>query len=168
MQHYIHIASKRYPLTPAEIMAENPDTLFPVPFSAPDGYAPVIETDPASFDPAIERLELDQPEEVAGEYRQVWRVVQLTPQEIEANRLASVPTSCTRRQGRLALLAHGHLDDVEALIAAIADPAERRAAQIEYEADTWERSNPTVQAMWSALGGTSEQLDDLFVMAVTL
>jgi len=80
----------------------------------------------------------------------------------------AVPTSCTRRQGRLALLAHGHLDDVEALIAAITDPAERRAAQIEYEADTWERSNPTVQSMWSALGGTPEQLDDLFAMAVTL
>lgn len=79
-----------------------------------------------------------------------------------------VPQACTRRQGRLALLAHGYLDDVESLIAAITDPAERRAAQIEYEADTWERSNPVVQSMWSALGGTPEQLDDLFVMAVTL
>lgn len=80
----------------------------------------------------------------------------------------AVPQSCTRRQGRLALLAHGHLDDVEALIAAIADPAERRAAQIEYEADTWERSNPTVQSMWEQLGGTPAQLDDLFRLAVTL
>lgn len=78
------------------------------------------------------------------------------------------PTSCTRRQGRLALLAHGHLDDVEAAIAAISVPIEQRAAQIEYEADTWERSNPFVQQMWAQLGGTPAQLDDLFRLAVTL
>ena len=79
-----------------------------------------------------------------------------------------VPHSCTRRQGRLALLAQGLLDDVEAAIAAIADPLEQREAQIEYEADTWERDSPFVQVMWAQLGGTPEQLDDLFRMAVTL
>jgi hypothetical protein len=79
-----------------------------------------------------------------------------------------VPHSCTRRQGQRALLVHGHLDDVEAAIAAISDPLERRDAQIEYEAHTWERGNPFVQAMWAQLGGTPEQLDDLFRMAVTL
>lgn len=79
-----------------------------------------------------------------------------------------VPASCTRRQGRLALLAQGLLDDVEAAIDAIADPTEQRAAKIEYEADTWERGNPFVQAMWAQLGGTPEQLDDLFRLAVTL
>ena len=42
------------------------------------------------------------------------------------------------------------------------------AAQIEYEADTWERSNAFLQQMWAGLGGTPEQLDDLFRMAVTL
>lgn len=80
----------------------------------------------------------------------------------------TVPHSCTRRQGQRALLVHGYLDDVEAAIAAIADPLERRDAQIEYEAHTWERGNPFVQAMWAQLGGTPEQLDDLFRMAVTL
>lgn len=78
------------------------------------------------------------------------------------------PHSCTRRQGRLALLAQGLLDEVETAIAAIADPLDQRAAQIEYEADTWERDNPFVQQMWAQLGGTPEQLDDLFRMAVTL
>ena len=79
-----------------------------------------------------------------------------------------VPAFCSRRQGRLALLAHGRLEDVEAAIAAIADPIEQRAAQIEYEADTWERGNLFVQQMWAQLGGTPEQLDDLFRMAVEL
>lgn len=80
----------------------------------------------------------------------------------------TVPSSCTRRQGQLALLEVEKLDDAEALIAAIPDAKQRRAAQIEYEADTWERSNAFVQAMWAQLGGTLEQLDDLFRMAVTL
>ncbi|MEG0003993.1 hypothetical protein [Comamonas sp.] len=79
-----------------------------------------------------------------------------------------VPHSCTRRQGRLALLAQGLLDDVEAAIAAIADPLDQRAAQIEYEADTWERDNPFVQQTWTQLDGTPEQLDELFRMAATL
>lgn len=80
-----------------------------------------------------------------------------------------VPHSCTRRQGLLALLAYGHRRaDIEALIAAIPDEMEREAALIEYEAATWERSNPFLQQMWAALGGAPEQLDDLFRMAVTL
>ena len=78
------------------------------------------------------------------------------------------PAGCTRRQGRLALLACGHLAAVEAAIAAIADPTKHLAAQIEYEADTWERGNAFLQAMWADLGGTPEQFDDLFRMAVTL
>lgn len=79
-----------------------------------------------------------------------------------------VPTSCTRRQGRLALLGVGKLDLVESAIAAIEDPTERMAAQIEYEADTWERDNAFLQAMWQQIGGTEEGLDDLFRLAVTL
>lgn len=45
---------------------------------------------------------------------------------------------------------------------------QKMAAQIEYEADTWERDNAFVQAMWAQLGGTPAQLDDLFTLAVTL
>lgn len=80
-----------------------------------------------------------------------------------------VPQSCTRRQGLLALLAYGHhRADIEALIAAIPDEMEREAALIEYEAATWERSNPFLQQMWAALGGEPAQLDEVFRMAVTL
>ncbi len=81
---------------------------------------------------------------------------------------APVPATCTRRQGRLALLQVGYLAAVEQAIAAIEDPVQRMAAQIEYEADTWERNNPFLQGMWARLGGTPDQLDDLFRLAVTL
>lgn len=78
-----------------------------------------------------------------------------------------VPASCTRRQGRLALLQAGKLDTAEAAIAAIADPAQKRAAQIEYEADTWERNNAFLVALWLGMGGTLDDLDDLFRLAAT-
>lgn len=80
----------------------------------------------------------------------------------------AVPSSCTRRQGRLALLNAGKLDAVETAIEAISDPTAKRQSQIEYEADTWERSNLFLQQMWANLGGTSEELDALFTLAVTL
>lgn len=81
---------------------------------------------------------------------------------------APIPATCTRRQGRLALLQADYLAAAEQSLAAIADPAERMAAQIEYEADTWERGNAFLQGMWAQLGGTPAQLDDLFRLAVTL
>lgn len=79
-----------------------------------------------------------------------------------------VPTSCTRRQGRLALLSQGLLDDVEAGIAEIVDPIAKRQAGIEYESETWERGNAFLQQMWSQLGGDPAGLDALFRLAVTL
>lgn len=101
-------------------------------------------------------------------------VVDLTPEEI-AERIANappvvvaVPASCTRRQGRLALLADGKLSAVESAIESIVDHVAKMQARIEYEADTWERSNVFLQQMWADLGGTEPQLDNLFSMAVTL
>lgn len=79
------------------------------------------------------------------------------------------PTQCTRRQGLLALLSYGiKRSDIEARIAAIEDELEREEAQIEYDANDWERANPRLQQMWASLGGAPEQLDDLFRLAVTL
>jgi len=80
-----------------------------------------------------------------------------------------VPASCTRRQGLLALLTFGFKRaEIEAQIAAIENETEREEAQIEYEANEWERANPRLQQMWAALGGAPAQLDNLFRMAVTL
>lgn len=80
-----------------------------------------------------------------------------------------VPASCTRRQGLLALLSFGFKRaDIESQIAAIEDETEREEAQIEYEANDWERANPRLQQMWAAIGGTPAQLDDLYRLAVTL
>ena len=116
-------------------------------YTGPDEYI----TAPGDFD--AERL---------GEYRVIDGTLTLPPTP------APVPATCTRRQGRLALLQAGYLAAVEQSIATIADPVQRMAAQIEHEADTWERNNPFLQGMWAQLGGTPEQLDDLLRLAVTL
>ena len=106
---------------------------------------------------------------VADEWRQVPDAEVPPAPEPPGSEPAPLPHSCTRRQGLLALLAYGHRRaDIEALIAAIPDEVEREAALIEYEAATWERASPFLQQMWAQLGGTPEQLDDLFRMAVTL
>ena len=80
-----------------------------------------------------------------------------------------VPQSVTMRQARLALLRAGLLDDVDAAIAAIPDPAQRKAAEIEWEyAQTVNRNSPFTQQMAAGLTLTAEQLDALFTQAAGL
>lgn len=79
-----------------------------------------------------------------------------------------VPAAVSRRQGRLALIDAGLLDQVEAYIGSLEDPRDRRIAQVEYDADTWERFNPFLCQLWSALGKSESELDALFVMAAGL
>lgn len=80
-----------------------------------------------------------------------------------------VPQSVTMRQARLALLSIGLLDDVYAAIAAITDPVQRKAAEIEWEyAQTVDRNSPFTQQMAAGLSLTAEQLDALFTQAAGL
>lgn len=78
-----------------------------------------------------------------------------------------IPVSITRRQALRALLEDNLLDTVEAYIEGIEEPKERRAAQIEFEAATWERSNPYIEAIGLAIGLSPEQIDGLFVLGAT-
>lgn len=79
-----------------------------------------------------------------------------------------VPQSITRRQARLALLSAGKLTAVESAIAALADPAQQMAAQIEYENATWERANPWVDQLGAQAGLSPADIDQLFISAASL
>ena len=100
---------------------------------------------------------------VAGEFGPVAEYVAPSPVP------PTVPASVTMRQARLALLRAGLLDDVDAAIAAIPDPANRKAAEIEWEyAQTVDRNSPFTQQMAAGLNLTAEQLDALFTQAAGL
>ena len=80
-----------------------------------------------------------------------------------------VITSVTMRQARLALLGAGLLDDVDAAIAAIPNPVQRKAAEIEWEyATTVDRDSPFTQQLAQGLGLTTEQKNELFIQASQL
>lgn len=91
-----------------------------------------------------------------------------TPSEPVASPLV-IPTSVTMRQGRLALLGAGLLDQVSNAVEALPDAGQRAAAMIEWEyAQTIERNSTFTQVMSAQLGLTTEQLDQLFLTASTL
>ena len=80
-----------------------------------------------------------------------------------------VPQSVTMRQARLALLGAGLLDDVDAAIAAIPDPVQRKSAQIEWEyATVIERNSSLVTVLSAQLGLDAATLDSLFLAGSTL
>jgi DNA-binding transcriptional regulator YdaS (Cro superfamily) len=90
-------------------------------------------------------------------------------EQISAIQKALIPSSVTMRQGRLALLAAGKLNLVQASIDAIVDENLRQAAQIEWEyAQTIERNSQFVQQMAEGLDLSEEQLDELFTLGSTL
>lgn len=78
--------------------------------------------------------------------------------------------SLTARQFRLGLLQSGRsLSQVEAAIAAIADPTEREKAQVEWEyAAEFNRTHPLVVSLSATLGFTPEEVDTLWQSSLQL
>lgn len=75
-----------------------------------------------------------------------------------------IPQTVSPRQARLALLAAGLLDDVEATITAAP-----RSVQIDWEfANEIRRDNPVIASMAATLNLTEAQIDDLFVAAAAI
>lgn len=76
-----------------------------------------------------------------------------------------VPTEVTMREARRAIEAAGLTASVAAAIAALPEPT-KTAAAIDWEfSNAVRRDNPTFIALASALGLSSDQLDDLFIAA---
>ncbi|MEE9872292.1 MAG: hypothetical protein PBV86_16110 [Delftia lacustris] len=172
MEYRIDRETGEYPLSVSEIWRRHPNTMMAHHL---ERYALIELAEMPVYDEATHKPVEIEPVEINGVWRQQWSVVPLNAEELadlrrqdEEAAAALIPRSCTRRQGRLALLAFGLDDDAEAAIAAITDPLQKREAQIEYESDTWERSNPFLQQLWIQLGGTPESLDEAFTLAATL
>ena len=77
---------------------------------------------------------------------------------------AAVPASVTRLQGRLELLRAGLLTQLESAVAAAGDDTAIWYA----DAQTWQRTDPHVIALASALSLAPAQVDALFVAAAAI
>jgi hypothetical protein len=75
-----------------------------------------------------------------------------------------VPTEVSAMQAQLALASAGLLDDVEAAVAA--SPAEVRIYWS--KAPTLHRDHPVLEAMRTALGWSTSQVDNLFIAAAAV
>ena len=179
MTELINLVTKQE-LTDSEFRAAHSNTSFgPVIDYASFGYAVVYPTPQPVHDPVTQTVRrLPAVLTDKGHYEQAWEVVPrfseytdaedvlhtVAEQEaaaIEADRKSKVPQVITIRQARLALLAAGLLDSVEAAVA-----AGDRTVQIEWEYVTELRRDwPTLVALAGALGLTELQVDELFIMA---
>jgi len=66
------------------------------------------------------------------------------------------------------LAIQGFFNLVQPAIDSIADPLQQQLAQIDWDDSlTYERNNATLAMLATALGLTSKQLDDLFILAAT-
>lgn len=167
-------------MTENEIRSLFPNTSFPSPFVAPEGFAVVFPTPKPTVTElqvaVCDGLELD----IKGNYVEKWAVrdmfsdyttedgVLVTRIEQETKYLADkakalVPTSITPRQARLKLLETDLLDNLEAVITT------NRAWKIEWEyATEVERDSPLIDAVASQAGLTVEQIDQMFLEASKL
>lgn len=102
--------------------------------------------------------QVEMTEEEAAEIRAIWAA-----NELAAN-LPKIPQVVTMRQARLAIEAAGLTAQLDTAIADL-----DKAAQITWEyAQEVHRNNPYVVGLGTALGLTSEQIDNLFIQAATL
>lgn len=78
---------------------------------------------------------------------------------------AIVPQEITMRQARLALLDIGLLANVQTAINTLPEP-DKTKAQIEWEySNALQRNNPFVTTLGTALGLSSDDIDNLFITA---
>lgn len=91
-------------------------------------------------------------------------------QEEIAQRLPQPPSTCTPRQLRIALIRSGiSLSTIEAQIDAIENPIQKEIARAEWEyALEIKKEHPLVGMIAAVLNLTEQQINDIFVLAVTL
>jgi hypothetical protein len=80
-----------------------------------------------------------------------------------------VPQTVSRRQGRAALRKTGKFATIEAFIAAMPPSDTKVIVQGEWEDSAeFERQRPLLNQIWTAMGFTQDELDDVFKLAITL
>lgn len=154
--------------THSDIRKACPNTSFPSVLTdqmiLDTGFIPVTMLSAPNFDQTTQRIEKAVPEGSDGVWTCGWDVIDLTAEELEANRRASVPQTVSIRQACQALEEVGLLENIELAIA-----ASPRSLQIDWQrATSVERNWPTLMLVQRQMNITDEQLDALFVRASQL
>lgn len=85
---YIKVSNGTYPLSEAQVRAENPNTVFPTPFN-PAGYSWVFPKPMPSYNKITQYVTEGAPELTAlGHYAQGWVVTALSQEQVDANQAA--------------------------------------------------------------------------------
>ena len=98
-----------------------------------------------------------------------WRLAEV--QDVLTAPIPATPSVCSPAQGLVALFAIKQITEanVNATIAAIADPVLRYTSQIAFaRATEWRRDSASIQQLSALLGLTEADLDALFAFAVTV
>ena len=80
-----------------------------------------------------------------------------------------IPKSISKRQARQQLIIKGLYGNIQPIIDSIEDPTQRLLTQVFWEdSNTFERNNPTLVELGTALGLTEAELDMMFINASKL
>jgi hypothetical protein len=120
---------------------------------------------PADFE-RWQVLSFDDPTPPDGEQLVSTDLAEVDGAVVPTGHFAAIPppAEVTRAQGRLQLTSEGLLDTVDAYVAALDASVAQNVQAKEYWASTgvFRRDNALLNAMWAALGRTSDQLDATF------
>jgi len=159
----------RYPYTLRMLKNDNPDVSLPKNPSdetlAALGAVRVESVPRPDGDVVTE----GQPELVDGVWRQTWASRPFTQAELNAQYQASIPRAVTKRQAKEALIRNGLYQAALDALEGIVDPTEKAIAQNYWsESQEFQRANPVLTQMATAIGMTDADLDDLFLQASKL
>lgn len=152
-----------YPYTLTDLIRNNRHISFPSDMSkfdtSPFNCYPVVPTpEPIQDNMVAVRI---MPELIDNVWYERWELQPAPPKP--------VPQSVTMRQARLALLQYNLLSQVDTAISNIEDEFEREQAKITWEYSTEvQRSHPMIENLGEQFRITTEQLDELFILASTL
>ena len=123
------------------------------------GLVALVQVPAPTFNRYTQKLVELPPAQVSGIWTQQWSVVALTALEVKA----AVPAQVDAYQLRTALEDAGHLDTIEALLAAGSVPKKLRLAWKHKR--LFRRTDSIINAMRNALSLTEAQVDALFIAA---
>lgn len=150
-----------YPYTLSDLKRDWHETSFPTNPRQMDGEWGVVAVAKVEAPDVGEGEVAEDSCPIGPPWVQAWTVRDLTPEELAV----PVPQVVTMRQARLALLTVGKLAQAEEEIDKLPSP-QKEAARIEWEYATEVRRDwPFVNMIAAALGWSSSELDDVFILA---